>query len=216
MSISDDQMIVDKLGSMPDWDGVPALFHFRLMSAHVTRKDSGKGPFLPAESYLLPPSNKDGADFIVPAATNFYDNGVREADRFVETIVNLLRRKGYLNRALIVVTADHGEALGEHGMYAHANSVREEVLRVPVMFIAQGYEPERLQAASAFPPADRCRADHSRRARTPSPRHMEGAAAAGAARADRQLFRRAGFLGPDRHAAAGQDLEILARSDLGR
>lgn len=151
MSISDDQMIVDKLGSMPDWDGVPALFHFRLMSAHVTRKDSGKGPFLPAESYLLPPSNKDGADFIVPAATNFYDNGVREADRFVETIVNLLRRKGYLNRALIVVTADHGEALGEHGMYAHANSVREEVLRVPVMFIAQGYEPERLQAASAFP-----------------------------------------------------------------
>lgn len=151
-SISDDQMIVDKLGAMPDWDGVPTLFHFRLMSAHVTRRDDGKGPFQPAKSYLLPPgSSEDGADNFVPTATNFYDNGVRSADRFTEAIVNLLRRKGYLSHALIVVTADHGEALGEHGMFAHANSVHEEVLKVPVVFVAQGYEPERLQAASAFP-----------------------------------------------------------------
>ena len=151
-SLSDDQIILDRLVSMPDWDGVPALFQFRLMSAHVTRRDNGKGPFQPAKSYLLPPgSNEDGADIVVPTAINFYDNGVRAADRFIEEIITLLRRKGYLSHALVVVTADHGESLGEHGKFAHANSVYEEVLKVPVVFVAQGYEPDRFQAASDFP-----------------------------------------------------------------
>jgi hypothetical protein len=151
-SISDDQIILDRLAAMPDWDGVPALFQFRLMSAHVTRRDDGKGPFQPAKSYLLPPgSNEDGADIVVPTATNFYDNGVRGADRFIESIVNLLQKKGYLGRALVVVTADHGEALGEHGLFAHANSVHEEVLKVPVVFVAKGYEPDRFPVTFLFP-----------------------------------------------------------------
>jgi hypothetical protein len=139
-SISDDQIILDRLARMPDWDGKPAMFQFRLLSAHVTRRDDGKGPFQPAESYILPPRT-GGIDVAVPTATNFYDNGVRNADRHIERMLQLLRRKGYLDRALVVVTADHGEALGEHGMFAHANSVHEEVLKVPVVFIAEGYEP---------------------------------------------------------------------------
>jgi membrane-anchored protein YejM (alkaline phosphatase superfamily) len=151
-SIDDDQLIIDKVATMPDWDGTPAMFHFHLMSAHVTRKDDGRRAFSPASSYLVPPrSDGSGADIIVPTATNYYDNGVLGADRVIETLINLLQQKGYLRSALVVVTADHGEALGEHGMFTHANSVYEEVLKVPVVFVANGYTPEGLPAASAFP-----------------------------------------------------------------
>ncbi len=151
-SIDDDQMLIDKVATMPDWDGTPAMFHFHLMSAHVTRKDDGRREFAPAKSYLMPPrSDGSGADIVEPTATNYYDNGVLSADHVIEILIKQLQHKGYLKRALIVVTADHGEALGEHGIFAHANSVHEEVLNVPVVFVANGYEPEPFVAASAFP-----------------------------------------------------------------
>jgi glucan phosphoethanolaminetransferase (alkaline phosphatase superfamily) len=151
-SIDDDQILLDKLATMPDWDGTPAMFHFHLMSAHVTRKDDGRRDFAPASSYLFPPrSDGSGADIIVPTATNYYDNGILGADHVIEALVGKLQQKGYLQHALIVVTADHGEALGEHGIFAHANSVREEVLKVPVVFVAKGYQPEKFVADSSFP-----------------------------------------------------------------
>ncbi len=149
-SIDDDRKLIDKLAAMPDWDGTPTMFHFHLMSAHVTRKDDGRRDFGPASSYLTY-SGDSGADTFVPTATNYYDTGVLGADRVIETLIRKLQQKGYLQRALIVVTADHGEALGEHGLFTHANSVHEEVLKVPVVFIANGYEPERFVADSAFP-----------------------------------------------------------------
>lgn len=151
-SIDDDQILVDKVATMPDWDGTPAMFHFHLMSAHVTRKDDGPREFAPAKSYLIPPrTDGRGTDVLVPAATNYYDNGVLGADHVIQALVKQLQQKGYLQRSLIVVTADHGEALGEHGIFAHANSVHEEVLRVPVVFVAKGYEPDRFVADAAFP-----------------------------------------------------------------
>lgn len=151
-SIDDDQMIVDEVSRMPDWDGTPTMFHFHLMSAHVTRKDDGRRTFSPASSYLVPPrTDGSGADISVPSATNYYDNGVLGADRVIRTLCALLRQKGYLQRSLVVVTADHGEALGEHGMFTHANSVREEVLKVPVVFSASGYAPRPFAADMGFP-----------------------------------------------------------------
>ena len=151
-SINDDQILIDRLATVPDWDGTPTMFQFHLMSAHVTRRDDGKRVFAPASSYLLAPRLDDsGPDIDLPTATNYYDNGVLGADRVIETLVSQLRQKGYLRRALLVITADHGEALGEHGIFGHANSVREEVLKIPVVFVAEGYEPENFVAAADFP-----------------------------------------------------------------
>ena len=42
-----------------------------------------------------------------------------------------LERKGLLARTLVLVTGDHGEGLGAHGVAAHGQSGFEEVLRVP-------------------------------------------------------------------------------------
>ena len=79
----------------------------------------------------------------MPGPRNFYDNGVVRSDAVIAELLAQLKEKGYLQDALVVITADHGESLGEHGLYHHANSVREEVLRIPLVFIAYG-SPLRL------------------------------------------------------------------------
>jgi arylsulfatase A-like enzyme len=79
----------------------------------------------------------------VPTAgiLNFYDNGVVQVDIAIASLLEILGRKGYLRDALVVITADHGEHLGEQGTFGHGNSVDEPALRVPLLFLSYGYQP---------------------------------------------------------------------------
>jgi len=70
---------------------------------------------------------------LAPAATDMYDAGVLYADHLLGRVVDALRRHGSLERTIVVVLADHGEMLGEHGEFGHGNSVYEPVLRVPLL-----------------------------------------------------------------------------------
>lgn len=139
--LNDDALLTDCLARMPDWDHTPVMFQFHLMSSHILRKaDVVPGPFQPARRYSLRNSRDIGAsDDPTPSAVNFYDNGVVRADLIINELLELLQKKGYLQNTLVVVTADHGESLGEHGLYTHANSVREEVLNIPLVLIPYGY-----------------------------------------------------------------------------
>jgi arylsulfatase A-like enzyme len=76
------------------------------------------------------------------SAVNFYDNGVLKADNIINSLIAALQSKGYLQNSLIVITADHGEGLGEHGLFKHANSVREELLRIPLILLFYGYQTQ--------------------------------------------------------------------------
>jgi glucan phosphoethanolaminetransferase (alkaline phosphatase superfamily) len=138
--MNDDQLVIDKLASMPHADENPVMFHFHLMSAHILgKRHDGRGPFQPEQRYLFPDNRDTGpGGQELPGPRNFYDNGVVLADAVIGELLALLKNKGYLEDALVVITADHGESLGEHGLYHHANSVREEVLRVPLVMIAYG------------------------------------------------------------------------------
>jgi glucan phosphoethanolaminetransferase (alkaline phosphatase superfamily) len=139
--LNDDALLVDRLSRMPDWDHSPVMFQFHLMSSHILRKsDETPGKFQPARRYALRNSRDAGpGGDPTPTAVNFYDNGVLRADAIINDLLSLLQRKGYLENTLVVVTADHGESLGEHGLYTHANSVREEVLKVPLILIPYGF-----------------------------------------------------------------------------
>jgi glucan phosphoethanolaminetransferase (alkaline phosphatase superfamily) len=138
--MNDDQLVIDKLASMPHADENAVMFDFHLMSAHILgKRHDGRGPYQPEQRYLFPNSQDIGPGGEVLSVTrNFYDNGVVRADAVIGELLRLLKDKGYLEDALVVITADHGESLGEHGLYHHANSVREEVLRVPLVMIAYG------------------------------------------------------------------------------
>ena len=68
-----------------------------------------------------------------PALSTLYDADVRLADERLGGVVEVLRRRGRLDRTLFVVLSDHGEELGEHGGFQHDQSLYEELVRVPLV-----------------------------------------------------------------------------------
>ncbi|MEM7351944.1 MAG: sulfatase [Acidobacteriota bacterium] len=63
-----------------------------------------------------------------------YDAKFRQIDReVVAPMIEGLRRAGRWDRTLLILTADHGEELYEHRGYAHAYSLWDEIIRVPLI-----------------------------------------------------------------------------------
>jgi choline-sulfatase len=70
-----------------------------------------------------------------------YDGEIAVADRGVGTILAELERQGVLDNTLVVLTADHGESLGEHGEKTHAVFIYDATVRVPLFFRFPGGLP---------------------------------------------------------------------------
>jgi arylsulfatase A-like enzyme len=64
-----------------------------------------------------------------------YDDGIAWIDRKLDELLGELGRRGLLEETLIVVTADHGEMLGEHGLVGHGDSLHRPVVHVPLVVI---------------------------------------------------------------------------------
>jgi membrane-anchored protein YejM (alkaline phosphatase superfamily) len=56
-------------------------------------------------------------------------------------IRDVLRKAQQDNQALLVVTADHGEALGQHGHYGHGYSLDPECVDIPLLVSGAGVVP---------------------------------------------------------------------------
>jgi len=62
-----------------------------------------------------------------------YDEAVAYADHALGELLDALERSGRLAHTVVVVTADHGESLGEGGRRLHGSSLHEELVRVPLL-----------------------------------------------------------------------------------
>ena len=62
-----------------------------------------------------------------------YDNSIRREDRLIGELEGVLESAGLLERTLIVLTSDHGEAFREHGKEGHAKDLYGEVIHVPLI-----------------------------------------------------------------------------------
>lgn len=62
-----------------------------------------------------------------------YEQEVARADAAIGALVSELKRRGLYEDTLIVVTSDHGEALGEHGRVGHVETLYDELLQVPLV-----------------------------------------------------------------------------------
>lgn len=62
-----------------------------------------------------------------------YDGEVSYADELAGRFLDRLRTAGVLDRAVVVVTSDHGEGLGDHGEREHGLFLYREAVRVPLL-----------------------------------------------------------------------------------
>ena len=71
-----------------------------------------------------------------------YDAEIRFVDENLGTVLESLEESGQLGSTIVVVTADHGEEFFENGKIGHRMGLREEVIRVPLIFWGPGLIPE--------------------------------------------------------------------------
>jgi glucan phosphoethanolaminetransferase (alkaline phosphatase superfamily) len=142
--MNDDRLLLDYISNLVNADGAqPVMFQFHLMSTHgLGKRPASSMRYQPFRNYysLLRTDKKVSAG-LREETINYYDNGMVQFDSIVDALLRALQARGYLDDALVVITGDHGEMLGEHDMLSHANSVYESVLSIPMIMIGYGFTP---------------------------------------------------------------------------
>jgi arylsulfatase A-like enzyme len=74
-----------------------------------------------------------------------YDQAIATIDNDIAQLLRALDERGLLENTIVVVTADHGEAFGEHGIYGHGATLYLTMLQVPLVISWPGHVPEGLR-----------------------------------------------------------------------
>jgi arylsulfatase A-like enzyme len=134
-----------------DRDARPFFAYLHLIEPHspYTPPPPFRYAFLPAATTLRPAMERvptysgvlpvDVAP-VVPVADRsgmlaLYDGEVLCADHWVDVLLSGLDRRGLLDHTLVVVTADHGEAFGDHGAWGHGHSLFDELIHIPLLVL---------------------------------------------------------------------------------
>lgn len=129
----------------------PLLLYLQYMEPHT--------PYMPPEPYLSRFVRRpDGADATVARSkliasspgdkgltaaevdllTSLYDGEVAAADAQLRRLFEQLEQSGFLDDAIVVVTADHGEEFGEHNQFLHGVTLYNTAIHIPLIIVAPG------------------------------------------------------------------------------
>lgn len=156
------RIVVSELGNTLRSEDGPVYFRMHVWDTHRPYVPpppyTEKGTFQFVQqasanrSYFLPPSNESDIDFYQRKGQQFvndvYDETLHATDQGpIQSILHEIEESGELNDTLIVFTADHGEALGEDGIYGHPVGVHDDRLfRVPLIIKFPGQSAGRVQS----------------------------------------------------------------------
>ncbi len=73
-----------------------------------------------------------------------YDAEVWYTDKHLGRVLDAIEAAPWAAETAIVLTADHGEALGDHGMSWHGAEIWESLVHVPLLVYVPGVEPHRV------------------------------------------------------------------------
>jgi arylsulfatase A-like enzyme len=62
-----------------------------------------------------------------------YDGALAYLDSQLGALFDRLRTLGVLDSTVVIVTSDHGEQFGNHGLWGHGNSLYQDILHVPLI-----------------------------------------------------------------------------------
>jgi arylsulfatase A-like enzyme len=138
---NDDRSVLSWLHEY-NWKSAGHTFlYIHLMSAHIIGfRDPRFKKWLPDKEWNIPK-----LFYSHRAYRNNYHNGILQADNTIKQIFEVLEQQGMLERALVVITADHGEFLGESDNFGHGYKPYEPMVRIPLLVYdgLQSNYPER-------------------------------------------------------------------------
>jgi arylsulfatase A-like enzyme len=119
-------------------------------------------PYVPPQPWrhrfskrLNPGGRLDIGENILPELTpaelrdemDAYDGGIAYEDDQLGRLLRELDRRGLLRNTLVVVTSDHGEAFGVHGLLDHGNALYFPLIHVPLVLAWPGHVPAGVRVA---------------------------------------------------------------------
>ncbi|MCK6533305.1 MAG: sulfatase-like hydrolase/transferase [Polyangiaceae bacterium] len=116
--------------------------------ALVGKPEQANQPFFMWVHYVDPHAEyvkHEGFDF-GGTGRDLYDSEVAYVDHHVGRLIDAIEKSPAKDRTAIVITSDHGEAFGEHGMLRHGFEVWEELIRVPLIVYLPGVPPRKVGA----------------------------------------------------------------------
>jgi choline-sulfatase len=107
-----------------------------------------KGPFTTHRQFadnvspydLMPGAIESRSDF--EHMVTGYDAAIAYTDHHVGLVLEELNRQGVLDDCVIIVSADHGDAFGEHGIYSDHVCADECIHRIPLIVRWPGRSPK--------------------------------------------------------------------------
>lgn len=82
----------------------------------------------------------------IQAMSDLYDADLRTLDDRLGELLDVLSGTGTREDSLVIITADHGEHLGEYGLVGHQHSVFEPVVSVPLAVDFPGAPPDTVSS----------------------------------------------------------------------
>jgi arylsulfatase A-like enzyme len=113
-------------------------------------------PYRPPDGFLTRFSDKpprywlEGEDYSetdIIELTAAYDGSLAYLDAKLGELMSELEARGELDNTLIILTSDHGEQFGEHGLMYHSNSLYMPLLHVPLMIVYPPAVPAGVRVA---------------------------------------------------------------------
>lgn len=120
--------IAERLLSDPALDTTPFFAWFHFLDPH--------DQYVSHEKDGIPPYGKTLRDR--------YDAEVLYTDQHLGKLLDFIAKKPWAANTAIIVTADHGEAFGEHKMFSHGFELWENLVRVPMFFVVPGVAPKHV------------------------------------------------------------------------
>lgn len=104
--------------------------------------------FDPHSQYVAHEGAPDFADPAKPAGWKLraaYDGEIWFTDQQIGRLLDYAKSQPWWKDTVVVMTSDHGEALGEHGIsFQHGWEIYEPLMRIPLVFYVPGLQPHHV------------------------------------------------------------------------
>ncbi|MGZ7041567.1 MAG: sulfatase-like hydrolase/transferase [Thermoanaerobaculia bacterium] len=117
-------------------------------------RERGNGPFFLFVHFFEPHAPYEPPEPFRSRFANPYDGEIATADAAVGQIIDELKRRQIYTEAMIILTADHGEGLGDHGEKQHSVLLYTETIRVPLIVKLPGNDRAGTTIATPVQHAD--------------------------------------------------------------
>lgn len=149
-----DLLVVNIADAHAPWTDIPAGHaHLPARKGLTWKQSRKKGPW-----YRF--MKGEGPEGLEARARDLYAHGVERADRTLGGVLRAVEAAGF-TRTRLVLTSDHGEYLGEHGILGHGHYLHDENQVVPLLVHPGALPTGPLNAMAAHelvlgrPPVDR-------------------------------------------------------------